>query len=90
MSSWEEVERLKKEICEILTKRVKESLNYEEVKKRTDLEKELSECKALVQRAKRSKDQLQEYYAEKRRKKSEAGKVASEEEFGKMKKEYFE
>ena len=86
---WEEVDRLKKEICELLVQEVKESMKYEEVRKRTDLEKELASSKLLVERAKRSKDQLREYYAERNRKKEEVKTVANEEEFERMKKEYF-
>ena len=87
---WEEVDRLKKEICELLTEKVKESMNYEESKKRSDLEKELQESKALVERAKRSKEQLKEYYAERKMEKMKIGTVASSEEYERMKKEYFE
>ena len=87
---WEEVDRLKKEICELLVEKVKESMNYEESKKRSELEKELQENKALVERAKRSKDQLKEYYAERNKERRKIGTIASPEEFEKMKKEYFE
>ena len=89
MSLWEEVDRLKKENCELLTQKVKESMKYEEVRKRSDLEKELTSSKKLVERAKRSRDQLREYYVERRKEKVETGAVASQEEFDRMKKEYF-
>ena len=87
---WEQVDRLKKEICELLVEKVKESMNYEESKKRSELEKELQENKALVERAKRSKDQLKEYYAERKKERMKSGTIASPEEFEKTKKEYFE
>ena len=89
MSMWEEVDRLKKENCELLVQKVKESMKYGEVRKRSDLEKELAASKLLVERAKRSRDQLREYYAERRKEKVETGAVASQEEFDRLKKEYF-
>ena len=89
MSMWEEVDRLKKELCELLTEKVKKSLNYDEARKRSEMEKELADSKALVERSKKSKDQLEEYYKERKEKKKECGAVASKEEFMRMKKEYF-
>ena len=92
ISPWEQVDILKRENCVLLMEREKLHAELGEVKKSSrveELEKELVESRAMVQRAKVAKEQLRELYKERSQNKKVSGKDATREEFVRMREEYF-
>ena len=92
ISPWEQVDILKRENCVLLMEREKLHAELGEVKKSSrveELEKELVESRAMVQRAKVAKEQLRELYKERSQNKKVSGKEATREEFVRMREEYF-
>ena len=92
---WEQVDILKREICALLVDRDRQRMKLRDVKKKDEsseeLKRKLSSSKEMVERAKNSREQLRELYSERSKEKMGTGRVAvaDQEEFYRLREEYF-
>eukprot|EP00092_Neocalanus_flemingeri_P026369 GFUD01028585.1.p1 GENE.GFUD01028585.1~~GFUD01028585.1.p1 ORF type:complete len:274 (+),score=136.09 GFUD01028585.1:57-878(+) len=88
---WEQVDVLKREICDLLVEREKLCCKVGEKKsgREDELRRELAESRQKVEGAKVAREQLRELYSERIKNKVTTGRVASKEEFNRLREDYF-